>query len=246
MEVIYVEQEKKSLMMIVALLMTIATMFGIMAIQKRDEKPILKSDAIKFKEEYEALNGQINESNKMSYPVLEISENNPVKYKTDDEAAKLLESGTGVIYFGFSTCPWCRSMLPSLLKASESTNLGEINYVDIKDIRDTLTLDDNDDVVVTKEGTNGYQSILKQLDSKLDPYYLTNKEGKKIATKEKRLLAPTVVTVKDGKVLDVHVGTVSSQENGYTPLQSKQEEELFGIFQKMILKLLDSSCDESC
>lgn len=240
------EQDKKALVMIVALLMTIAVMFGILAIRNKDERSLLKSDAVRFQEEYEALNGQMNENNKMSYPVVTVSENNPMKYKTDDEIAKLLEDGTGIIYFGFSACPWCRSMLPSLLKAAESTNLGEISYLDILDIRDTLTLDDNHEVVVTKEGTNGYKSILKKLDSVLEPYYLTSKDGENIDTKEKRVMAPTVVTIKDGTVLDIHVGTVSSQENGYTPLLEKEQEELFEIYQKMMLKLLDSSCDESC
>ena len=137
-------------------------------------------------------------------------------------------------------------MVPVLLKAATNTNLGEINYVDIKNIRDQLTLDDNDKVVVKDEGTNGYREILKALDSVLEPYYLKNKDGKNIDTKEKRLYAPTVVVVKEGKILDIHVDTVTSQENGYSPLNEKQTEELYHIYQKMILKLLDSTCDESC
>lgn len=240
------DQNRKILLFIVAGLMTIATILGVMAVRNNDENPVLKSDALRFKEEYEALNGTMNEKVQMNYPVVEIKEDNPIVYKTDDEIAKFLEDGTGIIYFGFSSCPWCRTMVPMMLKAAESTNLGEIKYLNIENIRDILTLDDNDQVVVEKEGTHGYREILKRLDSFLDTYYLTNSKNKKIDTKEKRLYAPTVVAIKNGKILDVHVQTVSSQKSGYQALTEKEQEELFLIYQKMFLKLLDSSCDESC
>lgn len=239
-------QDRKILMMIVAGLMVFAAGLSALAFWDQKENPIVKSDGLRFKEEYEAYNGMMNESNKTNYPTVEIDENNPFVYKTDDEIAHFLENGTGVIYFGFSTCPWCRSAVPILNKAASSTNLGEILYVDIKNIRDTLTLDDKDEIVVKEEGTNGYREILKKLDSVLEKYYLENKEGKKIDTLEKRLYAPTVVTVKDGKILDIHVDTVKTQKSGYDILTEKEQEELFEIYQKMILKLQNTTCGESC
>lgn len=241
------DKDKKVLLSIVAVLIVIAATFGGLAFRSNEESQNgKKSDGVRFKEEYEALNGSVNESNKMTYPTVEVSDENPIRYLSDDEAAERLKNGTGLFYFGFSSCPWCRTMIPILLKAAGNTNLGEVNYVDIKNIRDQLTLDDNDKVVVTDEGTNGYKEILKVLDSVLDPYYLKNKDGKNIDTKEKRLYAPTVVVVKEGKILDIHVDTVSTQKTGYTPLTEKEQEELYNIYQKMILKLLDSTCDESC
>lgn len=240
------DQDKRILLVIVAGLMTLALILGVLAVRNKDENEVLKSDAARFKEEYEALNGTMNDNNKMNYPIVEVNEDNPIVYKTDDEVVEFLENGTGIIYFGFSSCPWCRTMVPRLLKAAESTSLGEIIYVDIQHIRDTLTLDDNDQVVVSNEGTNGYKEILKKLDKVLEPYYLTNSKGKKIDTNEKRLYAPTVITVKNGEILDIHVDTLSTQKSGYQALTQKEEEELFGIYQKMILKMMDSSCDESC
>ncbi|MCI8575711.1 MAG: hypothetical protein HFI09_04500 [Bacilli bacterium] len=240
------DKDKKVLLSIVVALLIIASIIGGLAVRKEDDQPSVQSDAIKFKEEYESLNGSINENNKMTYPTVEVKETNPIRYLSDDEAANRLKNGTGLFYFGFSSCPWCRSMVPVLLKAASNTNLGEINYVDIKNIRDDLTLDDNNKVVVRDEGTNGYREILKALDSVLEPYYLKSKDGKNIDTKEKRLYAPTVVVVKEGKILDIHVDTVKSQENAYTPLNEKQQEELYHIYEDMILKLLDSTCDESC
>lgn len=240
------ERDKKVLLMIILGLMVLASMLGVLAIRNNEKNPILKSDAVKFKEEYEALNGKINESNQMNYPIVELSEENPFVYKTDDEIVPILKEGTGIIYFGFSTCPWCRSAIPLLLKAAESTNLGQIYYVDIKEIRDVLTLDDFNEIVVKEEGSHGYKEILKLMDSVLEPYYLKGKDGETIDTKEKRLYAPTVVSVKDGKIQDIHVDTVKSQKNGYQKLTNSEQEELFGIYQKMMLNLLDSSCGESC
>lgn len=238
------EQDKKVMLLIILGLMVVASFLSILAIHKNEEEPIIKSDAIKFKEEYESYNGKIN--NAKSYPIVDIKEDNPMVYKTDDEIVKVLENGTGIIYFGFSTCPWCRSMLPMLLKAAENTNVSEILYVDVKEIRSQLTLGDQDEVVVKEKGTNGYYEILKQLDEVLEPYYLENKNGEKIDTKEKRLYAPTVVTIKDGKVLDIHVGTVKTQKSGYDDLSSQEQEEIYNIYQKMILKLTDTACDDAC
>lgn len=39
----------------------------------------------------------------------------------------------------------------------------------------------------------------------------------------KRLYAPTVVGVKDGKVVGIHVATVESQTNPYEVLTDKQK-----------------------
>lgn len=239
-------QDRKMFIVIMVGLMAIASGLSVLAFWDRNERMLMKSDGYRFKEEYESYNGKMNESNKTTYPTVELDENNPYVYKTDDEIANFLEDGTGLIYFGYSTCPWCRSAVPILTKAANSTNLAEILYVDIKNIRDTLALDDKDAVIVKEEGTNGYREILKKLDPVLEKYYLENKKGKKIDTKEKRLYAPTVITIKDGKILDIHVDTVKTQKSGYDILTEKEQEELFEIYQKMIIKLQNTTCDESC
>jgi len=240
------DRDKKILVGIIAVLIIIAVVLGCLAFFKNQAPEYKMTDALRFKEEYESYNGKINEKNKMTYPEVLIEEENPIKYMSDDEVAEFLKEGTGVIYFGFSSCPWCRSAIPMLFQAAKSTSLGEIIYVDIQNIRDSLILDDKDNIVVTDEGTNGYKKILEALDSVLEPFYLTNQDGEKIDTKEKRLYAPTVITVKEGEILDIHVDTVKTQKSGYTPLSQKEQEELFGIYQKMILGLLNSSCNETC
>lgn len=240
------EKDKKILLSLVMVILVLAGVFGSFAWFGSHKNDSVVNDSQKFKEEYEFYNGKINESNQMNYPVVEVGNTNVIEYLTDDEAASFLKDGTGLIYFGYSTCPWCRTMVPILLSAAKSTNLSKIYYVDIKNIRDQVSLDDQDHLVVTDEGTNGYREILKELDEVLEPFYLTGKDGKKVDTLEKRLYAPTVVSVKNGEILGIHVDTVESQKSGYSPLSKEESEALFQIYQEMILKLLGSTCDESC
>ena len=44
-----------------------------------------------------------------------------------EEIVKILNEGTGVIYFGFNSCPWCRSMIETLLKVIDDNNIEKSN-----------------------------------------------------------------------------------------------------------------------
>lgn len=190
------------------------------------------TDAIKFRNEYIELNDKINENNGKNYVNVKISEDNTVKYVTEEKAVELLESGTGVIYFGFSTCPWCRSLISTLTSVAESKN-ETIYYLDVLNIRSTYEVKDGK-LNKLKEGTKGYYKILNLLDKELEEFYLTDEDGNKYDTLEKRLYAPTLVAVKNGKVTKLHVGTVESQENGYDKLTDNQLEELESIIKDLI------------
>jgi len=190
------------------------------------------TDAIKFRDEYTELNGKVNEYIKKEYVTVTLSENNTFKYVTEDEAVNLLKEGTGVIYFGFSTCPWCRSLVSTLARVAEDNN-ETIYYLDVLDIRSKFEIKDNK-LNKTKEGSIGYYEILTLLDKELEDYYLEDKDGKKYDTDEKRLYAPTLVAFKEGKITDIHVGTVDSQESGFDKLTDKQIKELEKIIKRVI------------
>ena len=53
-----------------------------------------------------------------------------LEYLTEKEAVKLLEKGTGIIYFGFSGCPWCRNLVPILTDLAEELE-EPVYYLDI-------------------------------------------------------------------------------------------------------------------
>lgn len=240
------DKDKKMLVSILLLLFVFMIFIGLIAFRDKKEENVVNSDAISFKNEYEALNNVVRDKDGKTIKEISISANNPVDIVTEEEAVSLLESGTGILYFGFPDCPWCRSMLPVLLSTLDNMNIDRLSYLNVKNIRDTLALGEKNKVEVKEEGTKGYYKILELMDGVLEPYYLTSEDGKKIDTKEKRLYAPTVVAVKEGKIVDIHVGTVESQASGYDDLTKEQQEELQNRFMELVRKVYDVDCDEAC
>lgn len=238
------EKNQKILLAIIGLLIILAVVIGVLAFQKQKNKPVEKLN--KFKEEYESLNGVVNDKG-YTYPTVNIDADNPVVYSTEEEVLEILKNGTGVIYFGFPTCPWCRNAVTPLVSAAESVELDKVYYLNIMDIRDSLSVNDAGEIVVEKEGTKNYKKILKALKTILDDYYVEDALGNKINTNEKRLYVPTVVVIKNGKIIDYHMDTVDSHVeagNGYAELTKEQREELFNIYGSMFSKITDSSCNE--
>ena len=62
----------------------------------------------------------------------------------------------------------------------------------------------------------------------------------------KRLYFPTVVFIKDGKIVGCHIGTLPSQTDQRVPLTEEQNGELINIYTDNIIKTLDSVCDDKC
>lgn len=163
------------------------------------------NDSIKFKQEYEALN---NDSIVMS-----IDESNSIKYVDFDEVINILTTGTGVIYFGFPGCPWCRNMIPVLFDVADTNNIDTIYYYNPRDIRTS--------------GEDDYQQLIKLLEN-----YLEIDEDN-----NKRLYVPDVYFVRDGQIMGHHLSTVASQTDPFIPLTSEQKKELENIYQDLFDKI---------
>ena len=217
---------------------------AIIAYFKLDIKNI-ESDALKFKKEYEDYNGV--EVGEYKYSNLEISEDNPIKYSTYDELINVIKNGTGIIYLGFPECPWCRSALPVLFDVAKDNDVNIIYYLNIKNERDSYVVEDGkivyelDNEGNEKKGTEGYFKLLEVLDDYLSEYTLSL-DGEIYKTGEKRIYAPTVIFIKDGKILNLHVSTVDSQESGFDKLTKKQEQELYDIYEEYILEIKEATC----
>lgn len=230
---------KKTIQIILAIVLTLVGMFFVYEIINKTSNNII-TDNEKFKKEYESLNGKINSSNNKEYLSVDIIEKNNIVYSNEDEIANLIKSGTAVIYLGFPECPWCRNAITVLLDAVSETSLEKIYYLNVKDIRDIKKLDENSNVITEKDGTNGYYKILDALGDKADVYKELNDES------IKRIYAPTVIFVRNGKVVSMHTSTVESQEDPYVKLTDEQTSELKEIYLKGIHKVLADLCDESC
>lgn len=176
------------------------------------------SDGIKFYNEYSTISN--------------ITEDNLYTYATKEEVLDLFDHKTGVIYFGFPTCPWCQSMVKALDDVGKENKYDTIYYYDIKNDRNTLALNDQGEVITEKNSTAFYRELLKELDDFASPYILTDNEGKEVDTGEERIYVPLVVFVKEGKVMYTHEATVETQKDPKIKLTEKQLKELKAYYQK--------------
>lgn len=182
------------------------------------------SDALRFKHEYELLNGQMDMQGTHEYQSMEIPEDNPIVYAQLEDITALFTDGSGVLYLGFPECPWCRTLLPVLLEAAENSGYeGNIYYYNALYDRNMLSLDENGEIIVEEEGTEAYQALLKLLDEYLLPYEGLNDPS------VKRVYFPMTVFVKDGRVLASHISTVDSQDDGFSSLTHAQRAELLDL-----------------
>lgn len=107
----------------------------------------------------------------------EVSKNNVFVYKNKEEVLELLKNGSGVVLFGFSSCPWCQAYAPILNEVAVSRNFKNIYYYDIKEDREN--------------NTEFYKTVVNILKS-----YLNTDDGGNY-----RIYVPEVVFVNDGKIV---------------------------------------------
>jgi len=157
--------------------------------------------------------------------IYSVSKENPFVFASYDELITHLEYGTGVIAFGFPTCPRCHNAFPVLEKAFKEMNMenyegfhGKILYYDIYDDR---------------EANNERYHIIVDL---LKDYLNTDDSG------NPRIYSPDIYFLFDGKVYGNHLDTVASLTNPRDPLNEEQEMELLTIY-KDLLEKIEEDCD---
>lgn len=215
------------------------------------------ADEQKFKTEYEQINGFTNDEGILNKNLSIIIDNN-IEYIDIEKSADILKKGSGIIYFGYASCASCRNAIPVLLQAMASSNLEKIYYVNLRpnnnedqDIRENFTAVKNK-VIKTREASSiKYNEILNLLAEYLEDYIVENETGKKINTGKKILNAPTVVSVKNGTILDAHIGTLNNHaktDGALLDLTAEEETELYNIYTLMITKYLEDGCtvETSC
>ncbi|MDD2519025.1 MAG: hypothetical protein PHG18_03980 [Bacilli bacterium] len=182
----------------------------------------INESAIKFKEEYEILNGKETSTGK-TYINIELDSDNRFVY-ADVEKIKEIIKGTGIIYFGFPECPWCRNSVPVIEEAAKQVGIDQIYYLNVASMRDEKKLDENGNVITIQEGTKEYKELVELLHDSLPEYKGLNDSN------IKRIYVPLVITFKNGKVIDSHLSTVDSQDNPYVDLTKEQSNELLKIY----------------
>lgn len=160
---------------------------------------------IRFKKEYESLNNQKSESGK-KYRKLTVSKANPFVYSSDKKILKMVNKKKSfIVYFGANWCPWCRSIIPSMIKSAKKNNIDIIYYVDITNIRDSYKAVGNIPEL-EKEGTKAYYELLKKFNNVLNDYTL-KEDNETIDVGEKRIFAPNIIKIENGKSISMISGT---------------------------------------
>lgn len=207
---------KRKILTIFLMLFLVISLSGCKKDKKEEEKKEeTKTDALLFKEEYEGLNGKTNAKG-VEHRSISIDEDNPFIYQTADQIVERINNGeTFYVYFGDTQCPWCRSAIEVAISSAKEYNIETIYYVKIWDddhneiLRDKLSINENGEVVIDKEGTESYYNLLELLDSVLSDYTL--KEG--IEPTEKRIYAPNFIYIENGKPVILVEGTSELQKD---------------------------------
>ena len=195
-----------------------------------------KSDAVKFKEEYESLNNTVRESDGGTYKSIKIQEDNPIVYVDALEATRLIKEETGILYIGANWCPWCRNIAPVLIDVAKSNGLKKVYYLDLTTYRNVWDVV-NGELVKTQKEKEGYYDLLDVLDPILgDSNYAIIDGENTFETDEKRIYMPTVLAFKKGEITDSHVGSVNlnDDQTKYDLLTDDQREELVKRYEAIL------------
>lgn len=247
--------EKKNInkigIIICSIVVVMIVVLGTIIIPNIKKEPVNNSDAVKFKEEYESLNNTIRESDGARYGSITINEDNPFVYINATEALDILSSKQAIIYIGAAWCPWCRNAVPVMSDVAKDLNIDTIYYLNLDDEKSNFIVDD-EKLVETNHGSDSYYKLLDALSDHLRDYVLTDANGNKYDTKEKRIYIPYVITIKNGEILQEHLSTVDLNENQtkYDSLTDDQYKQLYDIYHEMFGELYNSnarcSSSETC
>lgn len=236
-------KKEKTKKILVAIILIVVVIIGYIYINtiiedNEVEEVVLSNDIEEFISEYESYNGeQINDNDILE---VDLNEDAIVYITSAEDIIDIMLEEDALIYFGFSTCPWCRNMIDVLLDAAENKDQA-IYYVDIKSIRNIYSVEEGL-IVESTVGEDAYYDILEIFGDYLSDYIVYDEDGVEYNTNTTRLYGPTLITVKEGELLDIYVGTHEEVTDPYTALTDEQYDELYTEFNNMINDLQNLSC----
>jgi len=193
---------KKILYIILAIIIITAITFLAIYIKTK-----LQSDALRFKTEYEALNGEKSE--------LTIPENNPIKYIDVKQAVEVLKNGSAIMYIGYPTCSACREAVPSVIEAAKQLNISQILYLNLKEYNNSFKVQDGE-VVKVREEAEGYYELLEAA-KEITREYIIREGEEHYEVGESRIYSPTVLKIENGEITKFKTGASvlsDNEENG--------------------------------
>lgn len=197
----------KKIIGIMAIIIIIAIAFCIIYIKTT---PTSTEDALRFKTEYEALNGEKIE--------LTIPANNPMKYINVKEAVEVLKNGSAIMYIGYPSCTPCRTAVPNIIEVAKQLNIGEVLYLNIKEYDNSFKVQDGE-VVKTREEAEGYYELLEEA-KEITREYIIREGEEYYEVGETRIYSPTILKIENGEITKFKTG------NSYSSNSENEENEL--------------------
>ncbi len=203
----------------------------------------ISEDARRFREEYESLNG-VSNGYDGNYRTVKINEDNPFEYATVEDIVRKMKNGESfIVYFGANWCPWCRCVIPFFIEECARNKISKVYYVDVrpdndmdKDIRDEYSLDDNNEVYLSQQGTRGYHEFIKMASDVLDDYSrgkITSLDGTPFEG-AKRVGAPNFIVIENGKAIRMSLCTPASLEDPYMILDDKIKQDIRNEIEELL------------
>ncbi len=220
------KKSNNKIIYLIVFLLIITTILSSITISKNK----LTKDEKYFKREYEKYNNKKDLSGN-KYINVNIVENNGVKYLSGKETVDFMKNKTGIIYFGYPQCSWCRSAVEVLLDAKNEMGIDKLYYYNDYGARDEKYLGSDGEILTLRNGSDEYYEILKLLGDKAEVYEGLNDES------IKRLYFPTVLFIKNGEIKKMHVSTVESNKSENEKLSNKEYNELKRIYIDGIKKI---------
>lgn len=156
------------------------------------------------------------EANMDEYSLLE--GNTHVFVEADyEQSLQMLEndSFTGIIYYGYPACPWCDEAIVEMNDAAKSLDLS-IYYVNKK-----------------SEENLKQVALEEKIEAILDNAYGLMKDEEE----KPHLFVPEVVVIKNGKIIDHHLGTFDAHDAHERDLNEEEKQQLENIYKGMFVKI---------
>lgn len=160
-------------------------------------------------------------------------------------AIDLIKNKTGIIYIGYNTCPWCKTIVPLLNEVAKEDNINTIYYLD--DFY-SMRPDKNENPTNELE----YNELVSLLGSNIVD--MSDDENSYDIIR-----VPLILFIKDGGIVDYHKGTYEGHtlkekidDNGNTiyyldDLTDEQKKDIKEKLDEKIRKVYSNKCnDDGC
>lgn len=141
-----------------------------------------------------------------------------IDINVDEILAKLNsdKKETFIVYLGYDTCAWCNCLVPVLNDVLIEKDM-KVYYMDFH----------------ADENYNNPEGIFALSDICIEAGFIDDSQEQQIA-----FSFPAILYIKDGKVVDLHSGTVSGHDASLSELSEKQTARLKYLLEKEIGNLL--------